>query len=198
MFPFPCRKCAKRLPELVLMARQTVWYHKKINGVDEEKFAVDEVEAKAVDAPIGDGVLVEPEAVIGRPQLHPNRVDMQALARDLVLTVVNQGLSWDGTARIMVVVNTHVFGRRVRDKLPETAYMMTKVSDIRKGRYKLERVCAKCDYVYNQDQSACDPCGLPPSGKRLLLVIDISERIGLGCTHNHILHKLVPTYSALC
>jgi hypothetical protein len=128
------------------MARQTVWYHKKMNGVDEDKFAVDEVEAKAVDAPIGDGVLVEPEAVIGRPQLHPNRVDMQALARDLVLTVVNQGLSWDGTARIMAVVNTHVFGRRVRDKLPETAYMMTKVSDIRKGRYKLERAL---EYVQN-------------------------------------------------
>jgi hypothetical protein len=112
-------------------------------------------------------------------KMYDDCVNEEAFARDLVLTIINHGISWDGAAKIVKVVNRHVYDRRLTNKLPATAYQLKLLTECSPGHAKLYPVCAQCDFVFNHGQAQCLDCGLAPArnGKRQLLINDVAVRI---------------------
>ena len=106
-------------------------------------------------------------------------VDAVAFAKDLVLLVVNHGVPWKSAEMIVKLVNSHVHGKIVGEKLPATMYQLRKLTHCSPGNAKLLHTCPVCDFVFVGEATVCDPCGLPPSKrvKRQLIVYDIAVTI---------------------
>ena len=109
----------------------------------------------------------------------PPPVDNELFAKDLVLLVVNHGISWKATELVVKLVNAHACHRFFGTPLPATAYQLKRITDCRPGNAKLLAVCPVCDFVFDAHQGVCTPCGTPPrkSAQRQLLVNDISVTI---------------------
>jgi hypothetical protein len=106
-------------------------------------------------------------------------INDEAFAKDLVLLVVNQGVSWKGAEHIVKLVNHHVHNRTLVRRLPASAYQLKKITQCRSGHAKLLDVCPACDFVFDGGQPTCAPCNLPPRTrvKRQLLINDVGARI---------------------
>lgn len=106
-------------------------------------------------------------------------VDEETFAKDLVLLIINHGIPWKGAELIVKLVNSHVRGRILGHPLPATAYQLKRRTGCSPGDAKLFHVCPVCDFVFDDGQAVCEPCGEPPSMriKRQLLVNDIGARI---------------------
>jgi hypothetical protein len=106
-------------------------------------------------------------------------VDQVAFAKDLVLLVINHGISWKAVELVVKLVNSHVRGRMLNKKLPATAYQLKKITSCRPGNAKLVHVCPVCDFVFDGDQQLCTPCGLPPRMRhtRQMLLNDVKITI---------------------
>jgi hypothetical protein len=156
----------------------TRWTHKKRYGLagNEEASACEkdlavceEDESKDLQGP---DPLLEPPSV-------ETEVDPVAFAKDLVLLVINHGITWKAVELVVKLVNSHVRGRTLNKNLPATAYQLKKITACRPGNAKLVHVCPGCDFVFNGDQQLCTPCGLPPRLRhtRQMLLNDVSITI---------------------
>jgi hypothetical protein len=158
-----------------MLQSQTIAKHIKrygLPGSEEASACVeDDSEAKGPDP------VVEPpplEAEVDQPE-----VDHVVFAQDLVLLVVNHGITWKAVELVVKLVNSHVRGRTLNKNLPATAYQLKKITACRPGNAKLVHVCPVCDFVFNGDQQLCTPCGLPPRLRhtRQMLLNDVSITI---------------------
>ena len=163
-----CVKCTEALPVATLISSSQRARHKREYGMP----VADEGEA----SPIAD---VRAEPVLERKAVHDDEVHEQSFAKDLVLLVVNQGISWKGAELIVKLVNSHVLHKTLTKKLPATSYQLKRITECRAGHAKLLDVCPVCDFVFDDGQPVCDPCGEPPRTrvKRQLLVNDVGARI---------------------
>jgi hypothetical protein len=114
-----------------------------------------------------------------KAEIDPAEVDHGAFAQDLVLLVVNHGITWKAVELVVKLVNSHVRGRTLNKNLPATAYQLKKITACRPGNAKLVHVCPVCDFVFDGDQQLCTPCGLPPRMRhtRQMLLNDVSITI---------------------
>ena len=105
-------------------------------------------------------------------------INEEAFARDVVLLVVNSGLTWKGVEDMMNVINAHCRGKVVTKNLPATKYQLKRITSCVRGAAKLYHTCPKCDFVFKDGQGVCT-CGIPPMlrVKRQLLVNDVPARI---------------------
>lgn len=106
-------------------------------------------------------------------------VDNDLFAKDLVLLIVNHGIPWKSAELVTKLVNSYLLGRTLLEPLPCTAYQLKRLTDCRPGNARLLHVCPVCDFVFDDAQPVCAPCGLPPRlrVKRQLLVNDVSVMI---------------------
>ena len=169
----PCNACTALLPTSRLLSYVTRMKHKKRFGVpgggaDEEQ--------KDMDPPCADDVSPGNEPSVPTAPLEIN-VDM--FAKDLVLLIVNHGVTWKAAELVVKLVNSYVLGRVLTQPLPATVYQLKKVTECRPGNAKLMHVCPVCDFVFDGDHAVCTPCGVPPRVrvKRQLLVNDVSVTI---------------------
>ena len=108
--------------------------HKRWYGVDGRE---DEKDEPVVEQEVKvEQVLPPPPEEIG--------VDKAAFAKDLVLLVINHGIPWKGAELIVKLVNAHVHGRILGEKLPATAYQLKKTTGCRPGNAKLYRSATLC------------------------------------------------------
>jgi hypothetical protein len=171
----PCSQCYAALPAASLKCERTRVTHLQRYGLPK---VVDDEEEVHVEQHVEEHVEEHEEEKRSRrvPVPPPSEVDEVAFAKDVVLLVVNHGMPWKSVELLMKVVNSHVHGRFVGNKLPASVYQLKKITQCSPGTAKLLHVCARCDYVFVGDATICEPCGLPPSTRvqRQLMVNDIS------------------------
>ena len=167
-FQCPCNRCAALLPEKSLLGDRTRRTHRAKYGLSEV------VEEEKVHEGLVEGVLED-----ARRPVVLGVVDNDLFAKDLVLLVVNHGISWKAAELVVKLVNSHAFGRFFGSTLPATAYQLKNITACQPGNAKLLPVCPVCDFVFDTQQHACAPCGIPPRmrAQRQLLVNDITETI---------------------
>ena len=134
------------------------------------------VEDESEDPKVPDHVLESPPM---QAEVDPAEVDHVAFAQDLVLLVVNHGITWKAVELVVKLVNSHVRGRTLNKNLPATASQLKKITACRPGNAKLVHVCPVCDFVFDGDQQLGTPCGLPPRMRhtRQMLLNDVSITI---------------------
>lgn len=171
----PCNKCAGALPTPTLLSQRQRTTHKKVFGLPLRAPEVFSCEDDAKSPPH----LLEPGPAPEHVPKALQDVDEELFAKDLVLLTINHGISWKAAELIVKLVNAHVAGRTLHDKLPATAYQLKKLTNCRPGNAKLLHVCPACDFVFDDHQQVCTPCGLPPRirVKRQVLVNDIRATI---------------------
>jgi hypothetical protein len=172
----PCAQCASLLPTPTMVSNTTRCKHKNRYGLpgDEEASACVEDESKDLQGPD-----VLPAAPVLESPPVETEVDQVAFAKDLVLLVINHGISWKAVELVVKLVNSHVRGRTLIKNLPATAYQLKKITACRPGSAKLVHVCPVCDFVFDGDQQLCTPCGLPPRMRhtRQMLLNDVKITI---------------------
>ena len=171
----PCKACAT-LAEPRMLSHISRVNHKKLYGImiereDWEKD--DEALAREPALPV-----VEESPALPVP-VESMTINEEAFARDVVLLVVNAGLTWKAAEDMVKVFNAHCRGKVVTKNLPATPYQLKRITSCVRGAAKLYHACPKCDFVFNDGQDVCIPCGLPPMQrvKRQLLVNDVGARI---------------------
>ena len=161
----PCMKCLALLPTPTLLGSAARKKHRQHFGLPSDVVIEEEdidVEEKHIEPIVG---------------LAP--VDKELFAKDLVLLVVNHGISWKAAELVVKLVNAHALHRFFVFPLPATTYQLKKITGCRPGNAKLLAVCPVCDFVFDAHQHVCTPCGTPPRlrAQRQLLVNDISITI---------------------
>ena len=165
----PCKHCVGLLPAATLVGWRTRKKHllhfglPLVEDVVEEDIVAEIVEEK-------DSEVVP--FVVGN-------VDSDLFAKDLVLLVVNHGISWKAAELVVKLVNAHACHRIFVTPLPATTYQLKKITECRPGNAKLLALCPVCDFVFDAHQDVCTPCGVPPRlrAQRQLLVNDITVTI---------------------
>jgi hypothetical protein len=173
--PCHCTVCAL-LPVPRVLSHTTRIKHKQQNGLAHDNRAAEDDAPSTQAAHEGDQSLIVDEEAEEEYTLF---VDEEAFARDVVLLVVNSGLTWKGAEDMVKLFNAHCKGRMITKHLPATAYQLKRVTSCAPGNAKLLHVCRNCDFVFLDGQGVCTPCELPPMMrvKRQLLVNDVGERI---------------------
>ena len=172
-----CKKCVQLGPDRRMLSRVQRWRHRK----DEAKEAPSDIflsDAQKDASEHGDEAK-NAEAPSPPPRQREERayVDQEAFARDMLLLIVNHGISWDAAEKIIKVVNCHVKGRELHTNLPATKYKLKGMTALA-PTCRLLPVCPECDFVFDRDQTQCAPCGLPrPRSKRQLLVNAVGARL---------------------
>ena len=171
----PCKACAT-VAEPPLLSQTTRSKHKKLYGlmIEREDWEKDdEAQAREPALPV-----VEESPALPVP-VESMTINEEAFARDVVLLVVNAGLTWKAAEDMVKVFNAHCRGKVVTKNLPATPYQLKRITSCVRGAAKLYHACPKCDFVFNDGQGVCIPCGLPPMlrVKRQLLVNDVGARI---------------------
>ena len=171
--PCPCKQCAT-LADPPMLSHTSRCRHKQLYGIEREDCKQDDdavakepalpVVANQVDVPVSEEL---------------QTINEEAFARDVVLLVVNAGLTWKAAEDMVKVFNAHCRGKVVTKNLPATPYQLKRITSCVRGAAKLYHACPKCDFVFNDGQGVCIPCGLPPMQrvKRQLLVNDVGSRI---------------------
>jgi hypothetical protein len=169
----PCKECAT-LAEPRVLCKRSRTYHRQRYGVSQDDEALAREPARPVDeesSALQDDIVPVPE--------ESQTINEEAFARDVVLLVVNSGLTWKAAEDMVKVFNAHCRGKVVTKNLPATPYQLKRITSCVRGAAKLYPACPKCDFVFNDGQGVCIPCGLPPMlrVKRQLLVNDVGARI---------------------
>jgi hypothetical protein len=177
-FACPCKACAT-LAEPRMVCRRSRIYHIHRYGLsqDDEAFAREPEESSALpDVPVPEESSALPYVPVPEES---QTINEEAFARDVVLLVVNSGLTWKAAEDMVKVFNAHCRGKLVTKNLPATPYQLKRITSCVRGAAKLYHACPKCDFVFNDGQGVCIPCGLPPMlrVKRQLLVNDVGARI---------------------
>ena len=161
----PCMNCFALLPTPTLLGSRPRKKHREHFGLP----SVVVIEEEDID--------VEEKHIAPIVGLAP--VDKELFAKDLVLLVVNHGISWKAAELVVKLVNAHALHRFFVFPLPATTYQLKKITGCRPGNAKLLAVCPVCDFVFDAHQHVCTPCGTPPRlrAQRQLLVNDISITI---------------------
>ena len=168
----PCKACATlSVPRFLSSATRIL--HKQMYGIARDDCSLD---GEAPPPPS----LVENVVAAQVPEEAPSLlVNEEAFARDVVLLVVNSGITWKAAEDMVKVFNAHCRGKTLLHNLPATGHQLKRVTSCVRGTAKLYHACPKCDYLFNGDQGVCTPCGLPPMLRviRQLLVNDVGAQI---------------------
>ena len=168
----PCKECATFAEPRMLSSRSRA-YHKQQYGLMIEREDWEKDDEALAREPV-----VEESPALPVP-VESQTINEEAFARDVVLLVVNCGLTWKAAEDMVKVFNAHCRGKVVTKNLPATPYQLKRITSCVRGAAKLYHACPKCDFVFNDGQGVCIPCGLPPMQrvKRQLLVNDVGSRI---------------------
>ena len=173
----PCNACAT-MAEPRMLSNPSRGIHKKLYGIEREDGKQDnESLAREPALPVVENEVDVP--VSEESQTINGVINEEAFARDIVLLVVNSGVTWKVAEDMVKVFNAHCRGKVVTKNLPATPYQLKRITSCVRGAAQLYHVCPKCDFVFNDGQGVCIPCGLPPMlrVKRQLLVNDVGARI---------------------
>jgi hypothetical protein len=104
---------------------------------------------------------------------------MAALAKDLVLLVINHDVTWKAAEKMIKLINAHLLGKTLHENIPATAYQLKKATGSNPGHSRLLHVCRVCDFVFDTGQALCTTCGTPPRTRsnHQLLINDIGIRV---------------------
>jgi hypothetical protein len=171
----PCKACATLVEPRVLSGESRRLHKRQYGIVAEDCKQDDEALVTEPALPVVANELDVPVSEEGQTIF----INEEAFARDVVLLVVNSGLTWKAAEDMVKVFNAHCRGKVVTKNLPATPYQLKRITKCVRGEAKLYNACPKCDFVFNDGQGVCIPCGLPPAlrVKRQLLVNDVGARI---------------------
>ena len=169
--PCGCNQCILYLPTVIRRSAKTRQRHRQQHGVPNDVIHDEDV----IHVPAA-GPLIAPRV---EEKAAEEGVDMATLAKDMVLLISNHDVTWSAAEKIIKLVNEHVFGKRLEERIPATAYQLKKATACNPGHSKLLHVCRRCDFVFDAAQTECATCGTPPQRrvKRQVLVNDVGVRI---------------------
>ena len=171
----PCNTCAKLAVPRFLSSATRI-QHKKDYGIANDNVSLDD---EAPASPPAQALVENVVAVQVPEEALSSLVNEEAFARDVVLLVVNSGITWKGAEDMVKVFNAHCRGKTLLHNLPATGHQLKRVTSCVRGTSMLYHACPKCDYVFDGDQGVCTPCGLPRMlrVKRQVLVNDVGSQI---------------------
>ena len=174
--PCGCNKCIRSLPTVIRLSARTRYRHKEQHGVPLGSHHVDK-KMHIVPPLVQTGGTTHDEAVEEKEA--EEGVDMASLAKDLVLLVINHDVTWKAAEKMLKLINAHLLGKTLHEKIPATAYQLKKATGCNPGNSRLLHVCRVCDFVFDAGQALCTTCGTPPRTRsnHQLLINDMGIRV---------------------
>ena len=132
-----------------MLSREARRLHKQQYGID----MIEREDWEQDDQTLAMPVVEESPALADVPE-ESLTINEEAFARDVVLLIVNGGLTWKAAEDMVKVFNAHCKGKLVTKNLPATPYQLKRITSCVRGAAKLHHACPKCDFVFNDGQGA--------------------------------------------
>ena len=173
--PCGCNKCIRSLPTVIRLSARTRYRHNEQHGVPLDS----RVDTKMHIVPPLEQTVGTTHDEVVEEKVAEEGVDMALLAKDLVLLVINHDVTWKAAEKMLKLVNAHLLGKTLHEKIPATAYQLKKATGSNPGHSRLLHVCRVCDFVFDAGQALCTTCAAPPRPRsnHKLLINDVGIRV---------------------